>query len=137
MRGQITHADEVDGVTRGSGISTLPFFGEWSGAEQMSTGMTVFPPGGGVVMHSHNVEECVTVIEGEGTAVIDGEEFAVRTWSTTWIPAGVPHRFYNSGSGQMRILWVYGDADVTRTVTETGETFKHLSASDRQTGSKG
>lgn len=137
MRGQITHADEVEGVTRGSGISTLPFFGEWSGARQMSTGMTVFPPGGGVVMHSHNVEECVTVIEGEGTAVIDGQEFAVRTWSTTWIPAGVPHRFHNSGSGRMRILWVYGDADVTRTVTETGETFKHLSASDRQTGSRG
>ena len=135
MRGKLTHPDDVAAVTRGGGITTLPFFGDWSGAVEMATGMTVFPPGGGVVMHSHNVEECVTVIEGEGTAVIDGEELPVRTWSTSWIPAGVPHRFYNSGVGQMRILWMYGSADVTRTVAASGKTFKHLSASDRQTGS--
>jgi hypothetical protein len=47
------------------------------------------------------------------------------------VPAGIPHRFLNRGDGPMRIYWVYGGRDVTRTITATGETFEHLSESDR------
>ena len=50
---------------------------------------------------------------------------------TTWVPSGVPHCFLNRGAGQLRILWVYGGRDVTRTICATGETFEHLSARDR------
>lgn len=31
----------------------------------------------------------------------------------------------------MRIYWVYGGRDVTRTITATGEPFEHLSTKDR------
>ena len=31
----------------------------------------------------------------------------------------------------MRIYWVYGGRDVTRTICATGETFEHLSEQDR------
>jgi HTH-type transcriptional repressor of puuD len=47
------------------------------------------------------------------------------------VPAGVPHCFRNRGEGTMTIYWVYGGRDVTRTITATGETFEHLSESDR------
>lgn len=47
------------------------------------------------------------------------------------MPAGVAHCFLNRGTGEMTIYWVYGGRDVTRTVTATGQTFEHLSASDR------
>jgi HTH-type transcriptional repressor of puuD len=49
----------------------------------------------------------------------------------TWVPAGVPHRFLNRGDSPMRIYWVYGGREVTRTITATGETFEHLSENDR------
>jgi len=49
----------------------------------------------------------------------------------TWVPAGVPHRFLNRGDEPMRIYWVYGGRDVTRTITATGETFVHLSEHDK------
>ena len=39
--------------------------------------------------------------------------------------------FRNRGEGTMTIYWVYGGRDVTRTITATGETFEHLSESDR------
>ena len=55
----------------------------------------------------------------------------------TWVPAGVPHRFLNRGDSLMRIYWVYGGRDVTRTITATGETFEHLSESDRGGQSNG
>jgi hypothetical protein len=43
----------------------------------------------------------------------------------------VPHRFANRGKGPMRIYWVYGGREVTRTICATGETFEHLSEQDR------
>jgi mannose-6-phosphate isomerase-like protein (cupin superfamily) len=49
----------------------------------------------------------------------------------TWAPAGVPHRFANRGQGPMRIYWVYGGRDVTRTNCATGVTVEHLSEQDR------
>src|SRR3712207_3210722 len=96
-----------------------------------ATGMTVFSPGTGIPLHSHNVEETVLVFEGEATAVIGDDEFDLVAGQATWAPAGVPHCFRNRGEGSMTIYWVYGGRDVTRTVTATGETFEHLSDADR------
>lgn len=130
MRGTVLNANEIKAVERGSGIRTIPLFGGHNGALAFASGMTVFPPGGGIVMHTHNVEESVTVLEGRGTAYIDGEELPVSKHTVTHVPAGVPHRFVNTGDTEMRILWVYGGTYVTRTIVETGETIEHLSAED-------
>ncbi|MDE2043372.1 MAG: cupin domain-containing protein, partial [Alphaproteobacteria bacterium] len=47
----------------------------------------------------------------------------LRAQDATFIPANVPHRFRNaSATAPMKILWIYGRTDVTRTMTETGET---------------
>ena len=96
--------------------------------------MTVFSPGTGIPLHSHNVEETVLVFEGEATAVVGDDEFDLVAGQATWVPAGVPHCFRNRGEGSMTIYWVYGGRDGTRTVTATGETFEHLSDSDRGAG---
>ena len=64
----------------------------------------------------------MTVVEGEGIAVIDGVEVPARPFDTTQIPPGEFHRFVNTGSTVMRILWVYGSTEVTRTFADTGET---------------
>ncbi|KAF1018141.1 MAG: hypothetical protein GAK30_03799 [Paracidovorax wautersii] len=35
----------------------------------------------------------------------------------------MPHRFRNASETEsMKILWIYGSADATRTLVETGET---------------
>jgi quercetin dioxygenase-like cupin family protein len=136
MRGTVLDANALKVVERGSGIRTIPLFGGHNGALGFASGMTVFPPGGGIVMHYHNVEESVTVLEGNGTAYIDGEEMPVSKYTVTHVPANVPHRFVNTGDTEMRILWVYGGTDVTRTIVETGETIQHLSPEDT-TGTKG
>jgi HTH-type transcriptional repressor of puuD len=120
---------------RGSGVRTLPFVGKWNTpaneSNRITTGMTVFAPGTGIPLHSHNVEESVLVVAGEATALIGDERFDLVAGEATWVPAGIPHCFLNRGQGEMTIYWVYGGRDVTRTVTATGETFEHLSASDR------
>ena len=122
----------VEPFDRGSGVVTIPYVGKWNcAANLVTTGQTRFAVGTGLPLHSHNVEESVLVLEGDAVAEIGGESFELVAGEATWVPAGVPHRFWNRGSGVMRIYWVYGGRDVTRTITATGETFEHLSESDR------
>jgi HTH-type transcriptional repressor of puuD len=123
---------EVEPFDRGNGVVTIPYVGRWNSDEnRITTGQTAFAPGTGLPLHSHNVEESVLILEGEAIAEIDGERFELIAGEATWVEAGVPHRFLNRGDGPMRIYWVYGGREVTRTITATGETFEHLSESDR------
>lgn len=127
----LVHPDDVERFDRG-GVATLPHVGKWnSGTAVITTGQTVFQPGTGLPLHSHDVEESVLILEGEATAEIDGEFFDLEVGQATWVPAGTPHRFLDRGREVMRIYWVYGGRDVTRTITATGETFEHLSAHDK------
>jgi HTH-type transcriptional repressor of puuD len=122
----------VERFERGAGIVTLPFAGKWNSETcTITTGMTVFPVGTGLPLHTHNVEENVLILEGAARAVLGEQEFDLEPGDATWVPAGTPHRFLNRGDALMRIYWVYGGRDVTRTICATGETFEHLSSSDR------
>jgi HTH-type transcriptional repressor of puuD len=123
---------EVERFDRGGGVVTIPYVGKWNSEQNLiTTGQTVFEEGRGLVLHSHNVEESVLILEGRATAQIGDAYFDLEVGDASWVPAGVPHRFFNRGEGVMRIYWVYGGRYVTRTITETGETFEHLSDHDR------
>ena len=87
-------------------------------------------PGTGLPLHSHNCEESVLILEGEAVAQINDDIFDLEVGQATRGAAGVPHRFYNRGEGVMRIYWGRS-RDVTRTIIATGETFEHLSPSDK------
>ncbi|HXV72845.1 MAG TPA: cupin domain-containing protein [Acidimicrobiia bacterium] len=111
-----------DVVARGDGIESVRLTPQPLAGQGFSMGITSFPPGASIRLHSHNTIEQVTVVEGAGVAVIQGEELPARPYDTTQIPAGAFHRFVNTGDTWMRILWVYGSTHVTRTFADTGET---------------
>ncbi len=115
---------------RGGGASTTPLVGPSVGASAFINGITSFAPGGAIPFHSHNCEESVLLLEGEAVLEIDGRHIPLQRLDTTWIPPNVPHRFRNpSDSRPMRIFWIYGRVDATRTITETGQT-NFVSAED-------
>jgi mannose-6-phosphate isomerase-like protein (cupin superfamily) len=110
---------------------TNPLLGKWNcTANGVTTGTTTFDPGRGIPLHSHNVEECVLVLEGRADVVVGTDEFEVSAGDLTWVPAGINHCFSNPGPSRLTIYWVYGGRDVTRTLDATGETIEHLSAAD-------
>ena len=123
--------DQIPLVPRGGGVETKPLLNESVGAAGITSGITTFPPGAAIRLHSHNTEEMVTILEGDGVVEIEGRETEVGRYDTTFVPPGLFHRFINRSDSIMRILWVYGSIHVTRTFADTGETVDHLSEQDK------
>jgi len=113
-------------IESGNGIKSIALAGERTQAQNIANGITEFPPGAAIELHTHNTEEAVTLLEGEAECEVDGQRHRLKPFDTTYVPAGVAHRFINVGSGQMKILWVYGSTYVTRTLVATGQTLSQF-----------
>ena len=130
--GVVIEYNEILPFARGDGVETRLVTGRHTdGSPPFTTGTTVFPPGAAAPMHSHNCPEQVTILEGKAEVLVGGRSVTLGDMDSTFIPAGVPHCFRNSGTGRLVIFWIYGAREVTRTFTETGETVPHLSPKDQ------
>ncbi|MEV6901158.1 cupin domain-containing protein [Amycolatopsis sp. NPDC051372] len=114
---------ELSAADRGGGARTIPLVSKALGAQVFLNGQTLFDGGAGIPLHTHNCPESVVILEGEAIVEIDGAEHHLSTWDTTYVDAGVPHRFRNaSATAPMRILWTYASVEATRTIVATGTT---------------
>ena len=90
--------DQVVPFDRGNGVVTIPYVGKWNcETNRVTTGQTQFAPGTGLPLRTAGVEESVLILEGEAVAEIGEERFDLVAGEATWVPAGIPHRFYNQG----------------------------------------
>jgi len=123
MTAKLFHPEGLPVKDRGGGIVTTPLATAARGARAMLTGITTIAPGSAVPLHTHNCEESVVVLSGQGIAHIDGADHPVAPRDTSWIPVGVPHCFRNeAGDEPLVIFWTYASIDATRTIVATGVT---------------
>jgi len=119
----VLRPSEIAPRERGGGARTYPLVNARIGSERTLSGITEFEPGAAIALHFHNCEETVMVLEGAAVAEIAGVEHPLGATDTTWIPAGVHHRFRNaSATARMRIYFTYASVDANRTVVATGVT---------------
>jgi quercetin dioxygenase-like cupin family protein len=128
----ILRPQELPAINRARGVISQPLVLAERGSTALTMGISTFEPGSAIPVHTHNVEEAITILEGEAVAIIDGHEHVVRPYDTTFVPPGTPHHFRNDSDRPMKFLWTYGGTHVTRTYVETGQTVEHLSAEDRR-----
>ena len=60
------------------------------------------PPGGGAVLHTHPYQEVFITLEGNATFTVGDDTIEVSAGQIVVAPAGVPHKFVNSGAGPLR-----------------------------------
>ncbi len=124
--GRVFHYEGADFLERGNGVRSLPLAGPETGSELILSGMTEIPVGGQIPLHHHNTDEFILVLEGKAIVTIGDEQHDVQAMDSTLVHAGVLHRYVNTGNTRLRILWVYGDTETTRTIAATGVTLSHL-----------
>jgi len=60
------------------------------------------PPGGGPRLHRHPYEEVFVVQGGTATFTAGDEKIEAKGGQVVVVPAGVPHKFVNSGTERLR-----------------------------------
>ena len=78
-----------------------------AGADGMSMGWMVFPPGGETDTHVRDVEEAIYILRGTSAIHFDRETVRLDAGDAIFIPPGTQHRHQNVGEGEMEHLWFF------------------------------
>jgi mannose-6-phosphate isomerase-like protein (cupin superfamily) len=87
--------------------TNLEFQGYLYGNTGVSFIMVDLPPGGGPRLHRHDYAEIMIIQEGRGTYTVDSATLEAGAGQILIIPAGLPHKFVNSGDGQLRQIDIH------------------------------
>ena len=100
------------------GIEVRRFVSEECGAQGFSTGSAIFQPGARFPYHRHEVSECVTVLEGRLTILLEGRKYRLGLLDSIHIPAGVAHSSSNEDPKQRMVVHnAFSSARPSRTFT--------------------
>jgi mannose-6-phosphate isomerase-like protein (cupin superfamily) len=94
------NANEFQGFRHGAGVSFI---------------VVEAPPGDGPRLHRHPYEEVFVVQEGSATCTAGDEIVEAHGGQVVVVPAGVPHKFVNTGAGRLRQIDIHASE---RFVTE-------------------
>jgi mannose-6-phosphate isomerase-like protein (cupin superfamily) len=92
----------IDGDELPSGKISLKFEGCLYGDANVSFFLVDSPPGSGAGLHKHPYEEVFVVQEGTATFTVGDSTIEVSGGQIVVVPAEVPHKFVNSGTGPLR-----------------------------------
>ena len=73
------------------------------------------PPEGGAVLHTHPYEEVFITLEGEATFTVGGATIVASAGQIVVAPAGVPHKFVNSGTATLRQVDIHPSGRIEQT----------------------
>jgi mannose-6-phosphate isomerase-like protein (cupin superfamily) len=93
-----------------AGIEHRTIAGLAHGLETLDVWKQRLRPGAATPPHHHHCEEVVVVLAGAGVVELDGQERAFAAGESIVIPPGIPHRIVNTGTADVELLGVFGEA---------------------------
>ncbi len=109
----MTRVLDVAGLARGE--TSYEFEGGRYGDSGVSFIVVDAPPGSGPKLHRHPYAEVFVIQEGTATFTAGDDVIEASGGQVVVVPAGVPHRFVNSGVGRLRQIDIHAS---NRFVTE-------------------
>ena len=64
-------------------------------------------PGDEIGEETHEVDQVLVFVSGEGQAVLDGRKSGIKADSLVEVPAGTLHNFINTGSEPLKLFTIY------------------------------
>jgi mannose-6-phosphate isomerase-like protein (cupin superfamily) len=100
-----------------------------TGQHAQVVAMTI-QPGDEIGEETHDGDQILFFVVGEGEAVLEGEAEPVRANDMVFVPAGTLHNFMNTGSEPLRLVTTYAppehpDGTVHRTKAEADAAEAH------------
>jgi mannose-6-phosphate isomerase-like protein (cupin superfamily) len=100
-----------------------------TGEHAQVVAMTI-QPGEEIGQETHEGDQILFFVAGDGEAVIEGESEPVHPNDTVFVPAGTLHNFVNTGAEPLRLITTYAppehpDGTVHRTKAEADAAEEH------------
>jgi mannose-6-phosphate isomerase-like protein (cupin superfamily) len=64
-------------------------------------------PGDDIGEETHNGDQVLVLVKGEGKAVLDGKKASIEKNSLVSVPAGTRHNFINTGDKPLKLYTIY------------------------------
>ena len=84
------------------------------GATALSVWLSSHAPGEDVPLHTHEVEEVLTFLSGEGVVTIGDETLPIHGDMSVIVPPRTPHGYRNTGDTPLRIVITIADPDARK-----------------------
>jgi quercetin dioxygenase-like cupin family protein len=85
------------------GVRTRMRVAAASGAQALCVFEQHCDPGAGAPIHTHTVEEVLTVLAGAASVSVGAEQAVLAAGQSVIVPAGVPHGFSNIGETVLHV----------------------------------
>lgn len=104
------------------GRTAHTFEGYRYGDADVSFFLTDGPPGSGPELHKHPYAEVFVIQEGDVTFTVGEDTVEATEGQIVVVPAGVPHKFVNSGATRARHIDIHASRRMATDWLEEGET---------------
>ena len=94
------------------GVAHATWAGEEHGLTQLSVWRQSLAAGAATPPHSHDCDEVVLCLEGEGEVHADGQVRTFGAGSTVTLPARRVHQLFNTGDKPMQLLGLFAATPV-------------------------
>lgn len=89
----------------GGALSKLLAHPEVNGAERLDFRISTYQPMAHVAPHTHKIQEQIYyILEGKGLMEVGDDRTVVTPGTTIFIPPGISHAIYNSGTQDLTFL---------------------------------